>query len=70
MVRSTGSQPRIRVKVRGSKWHAADAEDCANLEAFRRDREAEEDRAGGGEQWRGTGSGDHSSRDPLTAIKG
>lgn len=26
MVRSTGSQPRVIVKRRGSKWHAAEAE--------------------------------------------
>jgi hypothetical protein len=51
MVRSTGSQPRIRVKVRGSKWHAAEAEDWGDREAFHRDREG-----GKGEgQWRGNG---------------
>jgi hypothetical protein len=48
MVRSTGSQPRVRVKVRGSKWHAAEAEDRGNREALLRDGE-----------W-----GDHPARDP------
>ena len=55
MVRSTDSQPRIRVKVRGSKWHAAEAEDWGDREAFRRDRD-------GG---RGAGWGDRPSRDPA-----
>jgi hypothetical protein len=59
MVRSTGSQPRIRVKVRGSKWHAAEAEDWADPEAFRRDREM-----GGG--W----GDDHPSRDPAHRDQG
>jgi hypothetical protein len=60
MVRSTGSQPRIRVKVRGSKWHAAEAEDWGDREAFRRERE-------GGV---GAGWGDRRSRDPAHADQG
>jgi hypothetical protein len=60
MVRSTGSQPRIRVKVRGSKWHAAEAEDWGEREAFRRDRDGG---IGGG--W-----GDHPSRDPADRDQG
>jgi hypothetical protein len=40
MVRSTGSQPRISVKVRGRKWDAADAGDWADREAFRRGDDA------------------------------
>jgi len=59
MVRSTGSQPRIRVKVRGSKWHAAEAEDWGEREAFHRDRDG--GRAGGVVgRW-----GDHPSRGPA-----
>jgi hypothetical protein len=66
MVRSTGSQPRIRVKVRGSKWHAAEAEDWGDREAFRRDREGGK----GVGQWRGNGEarrgweGERPSRGP------
>jgi hypothetical protein len=72
MVRSTGSQPRIRVKVRGSKWHAAEAEDWRDREAFRRDREGGK----GVGQWRGNGEagvgwgGDHPSQDPAHADQG
>jgi hypothetical protein len=64
MVRSTGSQPRIRVKVRGSKWHAAEAEDWGDREAFTGTVKGETERASAGE-W-----GDHSSRDPVPAIRG
>jgi hypothetical protein len=40
MVRSTGSQPRITVKRRGSKWHAADTQNLRDRNASRRDSEA------------------------------
>jgi hypothetical protein len=56
MVGSTGSQPRVRVKVRGSKWHAAEAEDRGNREVLHRDSEW-----GIGEN---RGWADHPSRDP------
>jgi hypothetical protein len=62
MAGSTGSQPRIRVKVRGSKWHSAEAEDWADRETFRRDREAG---GGMGRRAGGAGWGDHPSRDPA-----
>jgi len=62
MVGSTGSQPRIRVKVRGSKWRAAEAEDWGNREAFTGSVKGEKERPGA--------AGDHPSRDPVTAIKG
>jgi hypothetical protein len=55
MVGSTGSQPRISVKRRGSKRHAADAEYWTGTEAPRRDGEAGS--AGG---W-----GDAPSADPA-----
>jgi hypothetical protein len=66
MVRSTGSQPRIRVKVRGSKWHAAEAEDWGNREAYTGTVTGEKERAGEA----GGGWGDHSPRDPVTGIRG
>jgi hypothetical protein len=62
MVGSTGSQPRIRVKVRGSKWRAAEAEDWGNREAFTGSVKGEKERASAG--------GDRPSRDPVTAIRG
>jgi len=45
MVRSTDSQPRVTVKRRGSKRHAADAEGWAATEAPRQDREGRDDQA-------------------------
>jgi hypothetical protein len=45
MVRSTGSQPRVIVKRRGSKLHAAKAEEWAGTEAPREDREDRDDPA-------------------------
>jgi hypothetical protein len=65
MVGSTGSQPRIRVKVRGSKWRAAEAEDWGDREARAGTVKGEKERASGGAGW-----GDHPSRDPVTAIRG
>jgi hypothetical protein len=65
MVGSTGSQPRIRVKVRGSKWRAAEAEDRCNREALTGTVKGEKERAGDAGRW-----GDHSPRDPVTAIRG
>jgi hypothetical protein len=43
MIRSTSSQPRVTVKRRGSKRHAAEAEDWAGTEAPRQDREDRDD---------------------------
>jgi hypothetical protein len=71
MVRSTGSQPRVIVKRRGSKWHAADAESLRDLDASRRDGDGGMERAteagsgeGRGGRW-GAGSwGDERSLDP------
>jgi hypothetical protein len=57
MVRSTGSQPQRSVKRRGSKWHAAEAEDWGDREAFHAGSEGRLERAGG---W-----GDHPSLDPA-----
>jgi hypothetical protein len=65
MTGSTGSQPRIRVKVRGSKWHAAEAEDWVNREAFHRDSERGVEKAGDGSLVRPVG--DHPSLDPAHA---
>jgi hypothetical protein len=65
MVGSTGSQPRIRVKVRGSKWRAAEAEDWGNREAFTGTVKGEKERTADAGGW-----GDQSSRDPVTAIRG
>jgi hypothetical protein len=60
MVRSTGSQPRVTVKRRGSKWHAADAESLRDRDAPRRDSEGGVKRAGEvGGVW-----GDDRSLDP------
>jgi hypothetical protein len=39
MVRSTSSQPRVIVKLRGSKLRAAEAEEWAGTEAPRQDHE-------------------------------
>jgi hypothetical protein len=61
MIGSTGSQPRIRVKVRGSKWRAAEAEDWGNREAFTGAVKVEKERAA---------DAGHSPRDPVTAIRG
>jgi hypothetical protein len=66
MVRSTGSQPRVRVKVRGSKWRAAEAEDWGDREAFHRDREGGKAES----QWRGNGeAGEAWGRPPVPAPR-
>jgi hypothetical protein len=59
MPRPTGPQPRVSVKRRGSKRHAAEAEAWRDTEAPRRDNE-------GG---RGGGWGDGPSPDPGHAGK-
>ena len=60
MVRSTGSQPRVVVKRRGSKWQVADAESLSDRDAARRDSEGGLKRAGDlGRVW-----GDDRSLDP------
>ncbi len=46
MVRSTGSQPRVTVKRRGSKWHAADAQSPTERDVSRRDSDGGLKRAG------------------------
>jgi hypothetical protein len=46
MVSSTGSPPRVRVKRRGSKWHAAETEDWSGREAPRCDRDDHDDPSG------------------------
>jgi hypothetical protein len=51
MVGSTGSQTRVIVKRRGSKWHVADAESLRDQDASRLDSE-------------GGGWGDDRSLDP------
>jgi hypothetical protein len=60
MVRSTGSQPRVIVKRRGSKWRVADAESLSDRDTSRRDSEGEVKRAGD----LGGGWGDDRSLDP------
>jgi hypothetical protein len=45
MVRSTGSQPRVIVKRRGSKCYAADAESPIDRDASRRDLDNRDDRS-------------------------
>jgi hypothetical protein len=45
MVGSTGSQPSISVKRRGSKRHAAEADDWGDTGARRRDHEDRDDRS-------------------------
>jgi hypothetical protein len=67
MVRSTGSQPRIIVKRRGSKCHTADAESMRERDASRRDGDGGMERASeGGSGWaaRAGGWGDERSLDP------
>jgi hypothetical protein len=60
MVRSTGSQPRVVVKRRGSKWQVADAESLNDRDAARRDTEGALKMAGElGRVW-----GDDRSLDP------
>jgi hypothetical protein len=61
MVGSTGSQPRVSVKRRGSKRHTAQADDWADTEARRWDGEGGMKRAGeAGGSW-----GDDGSLDPA-----
>ena len=45
MVGSTGSQTRVIVKSRGSKWRIADAESLSDLDAPRRDADNKDDRS-------------------------
>ena len=45
MVGSTGSQTRVVVKRRGSKWRVADAESLSDLDASRRDVDNQDDRS-------------------------
>jgi hypothetical protein len=45
MAGSTGSQTRVIVKIRGSKWRVADAESVSDLDASRRDGENQDDRS-------------------------
>jgi hypothetical protein len=45
MVGSTGSQTRVIVKRRGSKWRAADAESLGDRDASRRDIDDQDDRS-------------------------
>jgi hypothetical protein len=45
MVPSAGSPPRVMVKRRGSKWHAAETEDWRGRETPRRDRDDRDDPA-------------------------
>ena len=53
MVRSTGSQPRVTVKRRGSKWHAADAQSPTERDVSRRDSDGGLESRGGGGGWGG-----------------
>jgi hypothetical protein len=45
MVGSTGSQTRVIVKSRGSKWRVADAESLSDLDASHRDADNQDDRS-------------------------
>ena len=45
MVASAGSQTRVIVKSRGSKWRVADAESLSDLDASRRDVDSQDDRS-------------------------
>lgn len=45
MVRSTGPQPRVIVKRRGSKWHVADSESLRDRDVSRRDLDHRDDRS-------------------------
>ena len=45
MVGSSGSQTRVIVKIRGSKWRVADAESLSDLDASRRDVDNQDDRS-------------------------
>ena len=45
MVASAGSQTRVIVKSRGSKWRVADAESLSDLDASRRDVDNQDDRS-------------------------
>jgi|GEM_PF-2974760 hypothetical protein len=45
MIGSTGSQTRVVVKRRGSKWRVADAESLSDLDASRRDVDNQDDRS-------------------------
>jgi len=45
MAGSTGSQTRVIVKRRGSKWRVADAESLSDRDASRRDIPSEDDRS-------------------------
>jgi hypothetical protein len=45
MVGSTGSQTRVIVKSRGSKWRVADTESLSDLDAARRDVDNQDDRS-------------------------
>jgi hypothetical protein len=44
MVSSTNSPPRVMVKRRGSKWHAAETEDWHGRETPRPDRDDDDPR--------------------------
>jgi hypothetical protein len=46
MAASTGSQTRVIVKRRGSKWRVADAESLTDLDASGRDIAGQDDRSG------------------------
>jgi hypothetical protein len=45
MAGSTGSQTRVIVKSRGSKWRVADTESLRSLDAPRRDADNQDDRS-------------------------
>jgi hypothetical protein len=45
MVGSTGSQTRVIVKIRGSKWRVVDAETLSELDASCRDVDSQDDRS-------------------------
>ena len=45
MVASAGSQTRVIVKSRGSKWRVADAESLSDLDTSRRDIASQDDRS-------------------------
>ena len=42
---STGSQTRVIIKSRGSKWRVADPESLSDLDASRRDVDNQDDRS-------------------------